>query len=237
LLGVEIKDVVIKDLHLKSDEVVKTVIDGRPVLGPAGDVIQVLRLKDANGKYKGNALSDSQIKMMQDKLNAQNNGLNETELFLRYGSTNIPTKLLQWMTGEESFASATANANFICGGDAMSHHNKGVVGLRVEFVQGVKVSNIKMSGLHNYGLPSPHKAQHCEQSDDRYQGSDVWAMTTTLTDLDIDNLVGEVAVDVESCHSEEGQVHDTPVDKPPALQALQKGASFAATVDAAIAPA
>jgi len=221
LEGFEIKDVVIKDLYLKSDEVVKMIVANKTVLGPAGDVVQVMRVMDSHQNYKGTALSDAQRRMMENRMKAQADGMSEDDQFLRYGSTYIPPKLLDWMHGRERFSKAIAGATWECGGDSMSHVNKGVVALRVEFVNDVKLENISVSGLHNYGLRSPakhmcinkKKKKKKKQSGARYGGGDVWVLAASDSDdrLAI-NAFGKknITFDESSLFSASGKVHMVP---------------------------
>lgn len=59
-----LSNVQISDLRLQSDEVITTNVDARAVLGPAGDVVQLWRLTDEEGRYAGNPLSDAQALFM-----------------------------------------------------------------------------------------------------------------------------------------------------------------------------
>jgi hypothetical protein len=173
LYGVRIHDVTIKDLHLKSDEVVKMVIDGTPVRGPAADVVQVARLRDSNNSYRGTPLSDAQARLATLKAQDVAAGMSKKDLFDKWGSTNIPDQVLKWMTAEGTWEDAIAGASFHCSGDSMSHHNKGVVGLRLEFVTGIDLDNVMISGLNNTGVKSIHDAMCSNGRDTRYQGADV----------------------------------------------------------------
>jgi hypothetical protein len=172
--NIKIRNTVIKDLHLKSDEVVKMMIDGKPVLGPAGDVVQMLRLKAEDGSYTGTALSNAQLRLAELKAAAREDGMALDDLFANYGSTNIPPKVVAWMKGQGSYEDATADVTWACGGDAMSHVNKGVVGLRLEFVSDVSLKDVTISGLKNVGTESKYKGVECGTAEgERYLGGDV----------------------------------------------------------------
>mmetsp|Transcript_59228 Transcript_59228/g.117348 ORF Transcript_59228/g.117348 Transcript_59228/m.117348 type:complete len:745 (+) Transcript_59228:62-2296(+) len=219
LTGFRIKNVVIKDLYLKSDEVLKLMHDGKPVLGPAGDVVQVLRLMDNDGKYKPTALSEAQRRLAELKQIAQKAGTSGDELFKMYGSTNIPLWLQEWMKGKLPFkdvASKQKKLSFAAHGDAMSHVSKGVVGMRLEFIRGVELSNITMSGLHNYGVQSPYPpllppSMEPKSLEDAvfYKGCDVRAVSVGGgTEADVTKKVVDKSVTIEGLYSLEGVVHN-----------------------------
>jgi len=212
LYGINITDVTIKDLHLKSDEVVKMVFKESAVTGPAGDVVQVKRLLGKDGtSYVPTVLSEAQRRLAELQRAGREAGMGPLDLFKYYGSTNIPDKVLEWMKGTGSLESAGANASYNCGGDAMSHVNKGVVGLRLEFVTGVELNNVQMSGLKNYGQRSPHHASCGTAPDEVYKGCDIRAISIgggTKVKMDSQGGVTGVTCDVPSFFSTEGKIDE-----------------------------
>lgn len=212
LENIIIRDTVIKDLHLKSDEIVKMVFNGKPVLGPAGDVVQVARLRDSNNAYIGTALSDAQAHLASLKAADVNQGVSDDVLFERYGSTNIPPQVLEWMRGGGTWIAAMEGAEFHCDGDAMSHFNKGVVGMRLEFVTNVQVSNVSISGLKNYGARSPYTSL-CTVSEDVYHGADVRGVSVA-GGLQASDISGGYTVDMETCLSLSGTIQETVEESP-----------------------
>lgn len=205
-----IKDVVIQDLSLKSDEVVTMSVNGLPVRGPAGDTIQVLKLKDAYDGYKGTALSNAQRRLAELKLQATEDGVSEEDIFNLYGSTNIPPGVLSWMQGNGSFADAVAGADFECQKDSMGHRNKGVVGLRLDFGVEVIVSNVNITRLQNFGHRSVFhdfcSAEINEEFD--YKGSDVRGVSLGRgTSLTVSDVMDHVALDEASFYSASGWVY------------------------------
>lgn len=196
-----IANVTIKDLHLKSDEVVKMMVDGKPVLGPAGDVVQVARLRGANGAYEGNHLSNAQAHLASLKAQRVDQTA-DAELFQLFGSTNVPEQVLSWMRGESTWETASAGAAFACHGDAMSHFNKGVVGMRLEFVTDITVDNVHISGLKNFGEKSPHDDLCQGLDNDEYHGADVRGLSVGGGS----EVSGGYTVDLDSCSSTSGSV-------------------------------
>jgi len=210
LTNLTIRDVVIQDLSLKSDEVVAMSFHGLPVRGPAGDTIQVLKLKNTYDEYHGTALSNAQRRLAELKLQARKDGLSEDDIFNLYGSTNIPPAVLSWMQGNGSYADAVVDADFECQKDAMGHHNKGVVGLRVDMLHQVTVSNISITRLKNFGHRSVHHdfcgAEKDEDFD--YNGADVRGVSLGVgTSLNVADMEDHVTLNEASFYSATGWVY------------------------------
>lgn len=203
--SISITDVVIDGLKLKSDEIVQGVdATFRPVLGPAGDVVQLYRLRSPSGSYSGTALSEAQRRLAE--LKSQDPSANATELFEKYGSTNIPDSLISWMNGSSSWEDATVGFSFYCNFDPMSHFTKGVVGLRLEFVTNVTLANVSIRNLENVGDRSPNR-QYCGSLDEEYLGRDIRGVSigggTTLAHNDNGQPRG-VTMDTSSFSSNAG---------------------------------
>jgi hypothetical protein len=189
---INITDVIIRNLSLQADEVMQLIDqDGKAVQGPAGDIVQVMRLQWYDGTYKPNALSEAQRKLAE--LKANDTDENETSLFLKYGTTNIPADVLEWMRGDKSLADAVKDKSFRCNEDSQAHHNKGAVGLRLEHMSEYVLSNVSISGLRNSGLRSPHSQRDlsfCNPSL-KYKGLDVRGVSTSSKAIvPIDNITG-----------------------------------------------
>merc|ERR1712156_759421 len=125
-----VQNVTIQDLRLRTDEVEHFMVDGqKPLLGPAGDVIQINRLRNGE-QYDGSVLSQAQLKL--GKLKAESD-LPEEQLFEYFGSTNVPNELLQWQSGAITYTEmeASLHGTYRCNKDSMNHHNKGIMGIRV----------------------------------------------------------------------------------------------------------
>merc|ERR1712232_948999 len=160
------------------------------------------------GTYTGTPLSNAQRRVAELQANSHCEPDDDDCLFARFGSTNIPDQVVQWMNGNGAFSAATANASFDCHGDAMSHFNKGVVGLRLEFVKGVILENVTISDLHNKGVVSPHHPFCGPESDLQYRGSDVRGVSVGGgTKLSQSNGIPEgVTINLKGFSSESGQV-------------------------------
>lgn len=178
-------NVKVHKLKLRTDEVVSmnvvsmNLADPPPVMGPAGDKFQFFRVKDELDNYVPNVLSEAQLALGRLKAvwREENSGeYSEDEFegrsFQRFGATNIPPEVLAWADGDTSFSEMTGalQAQWVCNKDAMGHHNKGVVGVRIEYYNDVMLDNVKSKRLRNTGSQS--EVSHCTPDDATYGGND-----------------------------------------------------------------
>ena len=170
-----LKDVTVRDLLLKTDEVVSMQAGGSPVMGPAGDVMQIFRIQDENGNYVGNPLSEAQLAL--GRLRLAHTGESEDEIFRLYGATNIPSEFVAWTEHTMTWDSmiSAVGGQFVCMKDAMTHHNKGVMGVRVEYYHDVSYDNVRVEGFENVGRASD--ISHCTGDDYAYSGNDARGFT------------------------------------------------------------
>lgn len=181
-----VSDTTIHDLALRVDEVVRMVVNGKPVMGPAGDQFQIWRVMDADERYVPNVLSDAQLRIAELKLDfIAKTGLAASDpvVFKMFGATNIPQQVIDWARNGQTMTELQATLTndgapfaFKCQGDSMNHFNKGVVGARFEFVEDVKVHNLNINNLENTGVRSEF-AEHCDNGAN-YQGADVRGIFT-----------------------------------------------------------
>jgi len=176
----KIKNVRIHDLKLAVDQVTRTVIgDGPQVMGPAGDVIQLPQIwnKDTYA-YVGNPLSDAQVALavLKDAVSSWKAAqpITWSEAKYYFGNVNVPMEVQDWAGGKlssnEAFKDSLVKEKaFKCDGDAMTHHNKGAVGLRLEFQDGLDISNVKIESLMNVGKKDAEP--YCDAQ--QYIGNDV----------------------------------------------------------------
>jgi len=170
-----IKNVIVRDLLLQTDEVVHMRSGNRPVVGPTGDVLQIFRMRDDDGNYVGNMLSEAQLAM--GRLKNAHSGEDEDEVFRLFGATNIPPGVIEWADGEKSWDAMIADigGEFVCMKDAMTHHNKGAVGVRIEYYSDVSMSGVQVRNLENVGRAS--QVSHCTGDDLLYSGNDARGLT------------------------------------------------------------
>jgi hypothetical protein len=173
---VTVKDVLIRDLTLQTDEVIhmKGGPDGKPVMGPAGDVVQIFRA-GGGGTYAGTILTDAQVALGRLKLAYPSS--DEDEIFNLFGATNIPAEFVAWSTGEKDWDSMVSevNGHMVCMKDAMTHHNKGAMGMRIEYYNDLTLSGVHVRGLTNTGQAS--EVSHCTGDELVYTGNDARGIT------------------------------------------------------------
>lgn len=245
-----VQDVDIKQLKVRVDNVVMVKAD-KPVLGPAGDLVQLLRVSSCRGtcsslegaSYEGSVLSDAQLALavLKNAAIAQLK-MSEDEAFQYFGGINMPQVVLDWAADDkgsldtffcasaaecttslqkdaanrgvdvgqllqtrfggqtlEAAAAALASnpLSLGCQFDAMAHLNKGAVGLRLEFVDGVSVSNTNIQSIENVGQPAQAM---CQQKGAPYLGADARGVSMSVA-KDIE--LGE-GVNVASVRSGDG---------------------------------
>lgn len=176
-----LKNIRVHDLKIDVDQWTRTVIgDGPQLMGPAGDVFPLTKVWNKDTfEYVGNHLSDAQLAMGALKEAAASwkavTPITWEDAKYFFGALNLPTAIQDWAAGSMSSSEVQAWKNslvkegaFKCDGDAMTHINKGVVGVRLEFQDGVKVENVKVEGLINIGKED---AKWCKCSG--YKGNDI----------------------------------------------------------------
>lgn len=151
-------------------------------MGPAGDVLQVFRIQDDDGNYVGNVLSEAQLALGRLKLShvpnvTKTDEENDDDLFRCFGATNIPTEFVAWTQGEMTWDSmiSEVGGQFVCMKDAMTHHNKGVMGVRIEYYHDVSFDGVRVEGFENIGRAS--QISHCTGDDFAYAGNDARGLT------------------------------------------------------------
>jgi len=200
-----IKNVHIHDLKLNVDQVTRTVIgDGPQVMGPAGDVINIPQLwnKDTYA-YVGNPMSDAQVALAVLKDNVQSwkaaQPITWSEAKYYFGNVNVPMQVQDWAAGKISSNKEfkeflVQEKAFKCDGDAMTHHNKGAVGLRLEFQDALDISDVKIEGLINVGKMDAEP--YCSVSG--YLGNDVRGVAITHCDSFKEDSVDVVAASLNA---------------------------------------
>ena len=148
-------------------------LDRKSITGPAGDVIQLRRLVNVAGAYRSTVLSEAQRSLHLAKLASE---LSDDDANNRYGFSMIPAQILRFMQGEatldNSFQAMNTdglNPAWECNLDAMTHANKGAVGLRVEHNQAVVLERVVVTAVKNSAQRSNDAV--CSSSDDNINGA------------------------------------------------------------------
>jgi len=180
---VRLDHIYIHDLSNKVDQVTQTFIDGRAVMGMAGDVFQVLKAWDPKScfSYVGNSFWDSQIAVGKLRKAARVAGVPPDTISFYFGGSHIPQPILDWAGGGmsckattawvQALSSGTGSSKFTCNVDAMAHINKGAVGMRLGFQADVRVHRVVIENIDNRGVANA--APYCVVEDGTYQGADV----------------------------------------------------------------
>jgi len=196
--GSTLTNVNVHDLKVDVFQMTRIVIGGQ-AMGPAGDVFDFEKVKDESGHYVGNVLSDAQLAVNAWK-NYLEEYYTSTELLYFFGASHIPAQVWAWAsqlgqtnhwcedpadvsscdihpfgTGRTTF---TTNCkcffkpidDFSCFGDAMSHANKGAIGLFLNHMQDGTFNGCTVSNIVNTGSVNADPAI-CQTPDD-YNGPD-----------------------------------------------------------------
>lgn len=187
---VKLRGVEIFDLTLAPEAWISLHQGEHQVQGPAGAVFRATALGGTNGEYVGNALSDAMVAVghLLDSPEASGNNSAAQRATLYYSAAFIPKEILAWAAGTSAKLDLS-KFTLKCEGDAMSHFNKGVVGLRLEYLKSPVLQRINIHNLQNFGGPAENEAM-CKAED--YKGNDVRAMkitNTQLTNFRADKLV------------------------------------------------
>jgi len=175
----------------------------RQVQGPAGAVFRATHWEGESGEYVGNALSDAHI-AIATMYDAAINGDDETaqqraaDYFV---AAYVPQEIRDWAESGTSTLDYS-QFNLKCDGDAMSHFNKGVVGIRLGYQENPRMGprphawrdhrrrGIVIRSLTNHGVAAENP-DLCEPVG--YQGNDVRATRLTncvdVRGVDIGNFV------------------------------------------------
>ena len=112
---------------------------GKRQVGPAGDVFDILTVKNDDETYKKNVLSDSQLLIAK-----YNNP--------KIGTTNIKDKIVSWSEdGTILDDILDTNDYFVHGGDSMGHFMKGNIGLFISGGENIKLYNYTIKDIENRG--------------------------------------------------------------------------------------
>jgi hypothetical protein len=172
----------IHDLAVRPEQWTRTIIDGSQVMGPAGDVFRLTKAfrSDTNFRYKGNLLMDAQLAVGAMKKYCDDEGVSPEENSYYFGAVHVPEPVLQWASNtwewreQKKWVEDLRNTeSFECFGDAMSHDNKGAVGLRLAHVYNVTLIDVNISYITNEGNDDADPS-FCVGVDPRYFGKDAY---------------------------------------------------------------
>jgi len=179
--NITFKDVTIHDLSLKAEQWTRLIMPLKPgdpdwgqVMGPAGDVFRFMKTKNNADQYTGNILSDAQVAVGVFKSALSVAGETDEALAWYFGAAWMPEPVIAWAAGNKSWVKE--QSTYGCSGDAMSHVNKGTMGIRLEAQRNVNLINVKVNSLSNTGADDAD-SNFCTQ--ETYQGKDVYGAVFT----------------------------------------------------------
>jgi hypothetical protein len=114
---------------------------GKVQVGPFGDVFQIKNLINSDGVYKGNSLSDAQLIISKYKNNIKNT------------TANISIKIQEWALSKSNIDVYINDVNklyYVGGGDSMSHHMKGSIGLFISAGENISCWNTTIHNIINH---------------------------------------------------------------------------------------
>ena len=118
---------------------------GRVQVGPVGDVLNIEKLQDNEGKYKGTLLSDAQIILAKPSYTGPK------------GTNNITQEVVNWAEGKEpyekisNFVKSDGKFYYVGGGDSMNHIMKGNIGLFISGGLNIKGEHITINNIQSNG--------------------------------------------------------------------------------------
>lgn len=140
---IEIKNLVSKPREWPAYFCPQPTLDGSSIyggnaprtIGPVGDVFDITRVRDSEGNYSGDPLSDAQLVIAMYGKDGEK------------GRTNICNHLIDWSQGLHSLGEYKR----VLGGDSMGHVMKGNIGVFLPQLQNAKLANIRIENLVNKG--------------------------------------------------------------------------------------
>jgi len=159
--SIAIHDVVIENLSTMPHEVLACSTDGvhNPeeaygggrAVDAVGGVIRIFDIRNDDGSYKPNVLSNAQLLIARDETLADK------------GKTNIPSKISDWAaSGSNTLDTIIDGTNYyyVGLGDSMGHSMKGDIGIFIQGAKNIKVFDITIKEMKNNSLMGAEFATH-----------------------------------------------------------------------------
>lgn len=150
-----IENIHISDLKANITELTTLKIDDKIVRGAFGEII----CPDKNNKL----LLNLQFTLWSYLINNKTNIKTTLNLDRKYFKK---TKLIVNAIMKEK--KIDENYKIICGSDIMNHFNKGIIGMRLEKIENIKLNLIKMNNFINIGKETRFQEEHMEYLIDKH---------------------------------------------------------------------
>jgi hypothetical protein len=131
-------------IALSSGPELEEAYGGKRQVGPAGDVLDINKITDADGLYKGNVLSDAQLIIAKAK---------NTDKNLSVGTVNIEEEVVSWAETKQNLTTMMTDNSyyFVKGGDSMGHSMKGNIGMFLSCGEKIELQNVNIINVVNKG--------------------------------------------------------------------------------------
>jgi len=116
--------------------------------GPFNDLLDIARITDADGHYTGTSYSNAQYAL---------SALVPDNWWSVLGHTYLDAEVREWIASADGAidlrgVQEDGTPNVKCNSDVMVHLTKGIIGLRMDNVEGFSINeNLTISSLHNLG--------------------------------------------------------------------------------------
>jgi len=145
-----------------------------PEVDPVGSLFQVLQVTATCGSYAGNVVSDAQLVVAKNIIHSGNACFSQSRLSTKRNTISEQTIL--W--AEAGNNGSLEQREYLCGGDALFHLNKGVFGLRLDGAMRSELNQVSVSNISNTGgaqhsicAESVLRGKHPGSTEELYQGS------------------------------------------------------------------
>lgn len=112
----------------------------------SGEPLTISSFEDPEAIYVGNVLANAQALVAKAAL------AKEFPFYFDVSRMSIDQGVLDWIEQEQPLSSIIAEpSDYLCNGDTMFHVNKGVIGLKIDGAQGVRMRGVSVRDLENFG--------------------------------------------------------------------------------------
>lgn len=163
--NVVIKNTSIRNLSNKTVEIVGLASkDNNGVFkDSSGSVLQIDRIVDNKGYYKPNTLSEIQLFVAK-----YGTGIKQL------GRSNITPEIIKWSESKEMTLNQlmkNTGYKYQCNGDSMHHVIKGLIGIKIDCCDNLKIENCFLNNIINYGNLGSYKDGNYQISHNRQKYS------------------------------------------------------------------
>jgi len=188
--GIKVKNIILKEVNISNlkcrvDEIIcLTQKNGKGAQNDvAGAVLQIDKIKDKDGIYKGTVLSDLQLYLA------------ELSLFHPLGKSNITKDVIDWAKyGNSIDVLLDKGYKYKSGGDSMFHKNKGILGYRFDAIENLSIEKCSFYKIKNFACLGNDKCptKHDTNKTKYYTGNDTAGIHISYcSDVTIHKFKGE----------------------------------------------